>query len=461
MMQPILTVEGEPSRYFRTANGIVHRGMGDKLWPLPCRDLDAFEAIDSTVGRDRDAIYMYDEPVADADPASFRWIGTSESNDPWLRPRYAVDRTALWALRMNLRAKTRELVKVARLDPKTVRILEGGYVCDGKRVAFNGTLLQGADVSSFEIVIGPQCIARDKTRVYYMGMPIKGADPATWRPATILGPETPVSYSCDNRAAYFEMTELHDSDPATFVVLSDNQYVAADSTGLYWQASRSSAKDRERFLTSPRHEAARNALRRHDPSPERWWNQPHAVEPDPTPEAAPEIKWGHVMIDGLPFWRETGNDRTRTSDLPIKADPASFEVLSPIYARDKNTIFCRGRKLNKADPVTFQVLEGYRDSTGADKAGLWARDKAHIYRFNEVKKMDAATFEQLGICYARDRDRVYAYGTVVRGVDPATFEVVAGPLGRSGSKYYVEGYVVDAEEFAQDLAEWKHDNPGL
>ncbi len=134
-------------------------------------------------------------------------------------------------------------------------------------------------------------------------------------------------------------------------------------------------------------------------------------------------------------------------------------MLSQIYARDKSTIFCRGTKLNKVDPETFRVLDGYRDSTGADRAGLWARDKAHIYRFNEVKKMDAATFEQLGICYARDKDRVYAYGTVVRGADPTKFEVIAGPLGRCGSKYYSEGYVIDAEEFGWKLASWKENNP--
>jgi hypothetical protein len=456
-MQPILTVEGEPSHYFRTAEGIVHRGA-DKDWLLPCRDLDAFEAIDRIVGRDSEAIYMYDVPVAGADPASFRWIGYSESRDPWLRPRYAVDKTAVWALRVNLRAKARELVKVARLDPKTTRILGEGYACDGKRIAFNGTLLQGADAQSFEIVVRSWSIAKDSKRVYYMGIPIKGADPTSWRPATVLGPATPVSYSCDKRAAYFEMTELHDSDPATFVVLSDEQYVAADSTGLYWRASRRDAKERGRFLIDPRHEAARSALRQHDPNPERWWNKPQTVEPDPRPEASPEVTWGYVIVDGQPFWRETGNDKTRTSDLPIKADPASFVVLSKIYARDKSTIFCRGRKLNKADPETFRVLEGYRDSTGAHTAGVWARDKAHIYRFNDVKKMDAATFEQLGVCYARDRDRVYAYGTVVRGVDPAQFEVVGGPCGRSGSKLYCEGYVVDAEAFEHELAQWRLEN---
>ncbi|WP_243369397.1 DKNYY domain-containing protein [Microvirga solisilvae] len=457
-MQPILTVDGEPSHYFRTAEGIVLRGTGDKLWPLTLRDLDAFEAIDKNLGRDKEAIYMYDEPVADADPASFRWIGYSENDDPWLRPRYAVDRNSVWARRFNLRSKTLELVKVARFDPKTTRLLDGAYACDAKRVAFNGTLLQGADVLTFEIVSGSRYIARDANHIYYMGQPIKGADPATWRPAPVLGPETPVSYSCDKRAVYFETTELFDSDPATFVVLNDN-YVAADSTGLYWRTSRSSAKDRERFLTDPRREADRTALRQHDPDPERWWNKPHAEEPDPRPEVAPEIAWGHVIIDGQPCWRERGNDMTRTSDVPIKADPASFVVLSKIYARDNSTIFCCGRKLNKADPETFHVLEGYRDSTGADKAGVWARDKAHIYRFNEVKKMDAATFEQLGICYARDKDRVYAYGTVVRGADPAKFEVIEGPFGRCGTKYYNEGYSIDAKEFEEDFAEWKMRNP--
>ncbi len=224
-MQPILTVDGKPSHYFRTAEGIVHRGTDNKDWPLPCRDLDAFEAIDSVVGRDQETIYMYNEPVAGADPASFRWIGYSESDDPWLCPRYAVDKAAVWVLRTNLRAKARELVKVARLDPKTTSLLGGTYACDDKRIVFNGTLLQGADVQTFEIVLGPRCIARDSNRVYYMGMPIKGADPATWRTATVLGPAVPMSYSCDKRAAYFNTTELLESDPATFVVLSDNQSV--------------------------------------------------------------------------------------------------------------------------------------------------------------------------------------------------------------------------------------------
>jgi hypothetical protein len=450
MSTTIFTVDGRDSYYQRSSRGVIFAEDPSRV--VPTSNPDGLEVLDEIIARDDEAVYCREERVEGVDPTSFRWLGRSKNLH--FSVGYAVDKGGVWALAHHHTYGSR-LKQVARLALDRFRLLRGGYAADDRFVVFNGTRLPGAKADRFEVLDEEGGIGRDERHVYYMGKVIEGADPRSWRvaPGTCSGRNLP--YSCDQRSAYFGKDSIVDSDPSSFVVLNEHYGLAADATGLYWHGHRHKAEGRIHFLTSDSEINAREALRRHDPHPERWWNKPVEEISDPPPAVQPALDHGYFFIDGHPYWRERGGGETLRTDMKIDADPASFSVLSEVYARDAASVFCLGRRLKKAEAATFKLLEGYQDSSGVHTAGCWARDRSHVFRYNAVRKMDAATFEQMGVCYARDQERVYAYGQTVRGADPTRFEVIDGPAGRCGTKCYWEGYVVSQEEMEEKLIFWK------
>ena len=117
------------------------------------------------------------------------------------------------------------------------------------------------------------------------------------------------------------------------------------------------------------------------------------------------------------------------------ADPDSFEQLNDTWSRDAARVYCQDRRM-KADRATFAVL-----------SRIYAKDKDHVYEYNGiVKGADASTFEVLrperepedeSFCreYARDREQVFhkvltiGKVSVVRGASPSTFRAVGWGFG--------------------------------
>ncbi|MEM9821373.1 MAG: DKNYY domain-containing protein [Bacteroidota bacterium] len=64
----------------------------------------------------------------------------------------------------------------------------------------------------------------------------------------------------------------------------------------------------------------------------------------------------------------------------------TFEYLGKFYAKDKNTVFYRGTRLDRADSETFQLIE-------EGDYFYFAKDKNHVYLHDEiVEELDAASF---------------------------------------------------------------------
>ena len=65
---------------------------------------------------------------------------------------------------------------VAGADPSSFRVLQGAYAQDGQHVFYFKDVITEADAASFKPLDGPY--ARDAGHVYWMGKTIDGADPA-------------------------------------------------------------------------------------------------------------------------------------------------------------------------------------------------------------------------------------------------------------------------------------------
>jgi hypothetical protein len=170
----------------------------------------------------------------------------------------------------------------------------------------------------------------------------------------------------------------------------------------------------------------------------------------------------------LPTWGGT----------PVKsADPATFEVLNPYWARDAKRVFTgsvalRGmnpktlRPLNlayatdgnvvasfhslikDADVKTFRVLDvgatpDYRGSPDAWLVGGFAADASSVWSYlaaagpaKKLKNVDAATFESLGFTFGRDKDAVFLENFRVKSADPKTFIVLDCGFAKDASRVF-------------------------
>jgi len=109
----------------------------------------------------------------------------------------------------------------------------------------------------------------------------------------------------------------------------------------------------------------------------------------------------------------------RTSEQLLDID--SFEALSAIYARDKDTIFCRGNDLHEADYDTFKVLN---NNYAKDENQVYFQCNSYVGSAPEIHDADPETFEAAGEYHAKDKDYAYYRDYIISGVHLESFEVI-------------------------------------
>jgi hypothetical protein len=122
-----------------------------------------FELLDGDLSKDSTAVYRADGGVLSTDPAHFAIVST---NDHYLFTKDG------HTVHVNGNP-------IADADPATFRVLQGAYAHDGSHVFYFTDPIADADAASFRPLDGPY--ASDSRRVYWMGKTIEGADPATFR----------------------------------------------------------------------------------------------------------------------------------------------------------------------------------------------------------------------------------------------------------------------------------------
>jgi len=162
--------------YARDAQHVFYR---EKV--IEGADPATFEKIAGLYWKDKNSVYYVDHPVPGADPNSFRRIGLGvwwrdNSNayvgDDPVNPKdlatfkpinnsWAKDSLWYYPVKFNNHNP------ITELDYATFRILKGGWAKDCCRVFYFDTIVEGADLATFEIVNPFR--ARDKNWYYLMG----------------------------------------------------------------------------------------------------------------------------------------------------------------------------------------------------------------------------------------------------------------------------------------------------
>ena len=131
------------------------------------------------------------------------------------------------------------------------------------------------------------------------------------------------------------------------------------------------------------------------------------------------------------------------------ADAKTFEIFkeSRSFGRDKNNVYYLGDKLNKIDPKTFEVVEGYYITMFKDKNGIYTfgknYDKLKIINFKEngididfndfkvISSENPTIYRNKNDVYFQKGGKIYP----IKNVDAKTFEKING-RSYLDNKYY-------------------------
>ena len=131
------------------------------------------------------------------------------------------------------------------------------------------------------------------------------------------------------------------------------------------------------------------------------------------------------------------------------ADAKTFEIFkeSKSFGRDKNNVYYLGDKLNKIDPKTFEVVEGYYITMFKDKNGIYTfgknYDKLKIINFKEngididfndfkvISSENPTIYRNKNDVYFQKGGKIYP----IKNVDAKTFEKING-RSYLDNKYY-------------------------
>ncbi len=128
-------------------------------------------------------------------------------------------------------------------------------------------------------------------------------------------------------------------------------------------------------------------------------------------------------------------------------EPNSFEFLGGAYAKDAKQAYFRGEPMPGVNGASFAMVTKKPSYEHAI-----AKDNNHVYEFGKpVAGIDASSFEYLTECgnfegqktgYYKDKGRVYVNTKVVNGADPGTFKVF--DVRHAFSDFFTGVYAKDA-----------------
>ena len=143
--------------------------------------------------------------------------------------------------------------------------------------------------------------------------------------------------------------------------------------------------------------------------------------------------------------------------LVPNADPDSFTILNNYYAKDKNNVFGGCKLIPDVDIKSFETLKNkWQDK----ELSFHAKDKNNGYLYFEYvlcstyvfKDIDHQTFEALAYLYARDSKNVFRFNKTLEKANPETFRLLhdAGNYTTDGVNVYYDGKLIpeaDAKSF--------------
>jgi len=125
-------------------------------------------------------------------------------------------------------------------------------------------------------------------------------------------------------------------------------------------------------------------------------------------------------------------------------DMDTFQIIMPnYYAKDKNSVYSRHKKIKGANPKTIKVLNI-----------VYIKDDKTVFSdfsfSNTLKNADVKSFEVLGQYYGKDKNNVYLMGEKIKKADVKTFQVISEESFKHYSKdknnVYLETYIIEGAD---------------
>jgi DKNYY family protein len=309
-------------------------------------DAATFRALDTRHGAHASAVYFESQPIADADPTTFRVLGgdyqarahaladingiqdayATDGRELYLQGRPVHDRSARY-----LSAEQQALLRA--LVVPDVQVLDRWWATDGRVVLrlWDASVDPGIDAPTFEVL--GHGYAQDRTRLYGPRHALHDVDRGRFRVLAdgyagdgnrswhdghpIAGSHGPLhalggGWARDDAGIYAAGTFV-DADRATFVVLDGagadiDTEPTADDDALYWGSRLAAARDRDRI----------------------WWSP---YEP-PIPAADAVVIAHRYALTSTAVYH---------AGRPVDADLATFTEIGDGYARDAFRGFFQGR----------------------------------------------------------------------------------------------------------------------
>lgn len=175
-------------------------------------DRASFEHIAAYLLRDKNHVYAEHEtslrPIAEADPATFRYLG----ND------WAADQCHAYYAARRVKHCTR---------PDTLRLIGACYAADADHVYWDGKLLRQADPATWQPIDNAAGYSRDQHRIYYCERPLpRSTDTASWQYLAH-------GYSRDRNRVYYWEKILPQADPATWQFVAAAPAFSRDARHVY------------------------------------------------------------------------------------------------------------------------------------------------------------------------------------------------------------------------------------
>lgn len=146
-----------------------------------------------------------------------------------------------------------------------------------------------------------------------------------------------------------------------------------------------------------------------------------------------------------------------------KLDLETFEILSPRYARDKNSVYAfftnaesfgKGSSLDPLNDANGLTIRRLDSDLGTFEVlnNEYAKDSNNVYRYGVIFDADFSTFEILDEDFARDKNFVFYRGTKIDGADPKSFEGLGMWYSKDKNHVYRETEIVEDADLEKILA---------
>ena len=137
------------------------------------------------------------------------------------------------------------------------------------------------------------------------------------------------------------------------------------------------------------------------------------------------INAGYIKEKNTIYFTDETTEPER-KEIVKNVDFRTFKIFeeNDDFARDKNNIYYRNKKLENFKPENFEVISSSLVGQNEDFY-YFTEDENNNTKFIllENKNVDAETFEVLDEEYTKDKNNVYYRGKILKGADVKTFDI--------------------------------------